>query len=187
MIKNLYKDENSKTVYTFKELSMLSDKDPNNIARNISYAISNQNLHHIRKGLYAINKNYDKFEMATKIYKPAYISFETVLQAEGVIFQNYSSITIASYKTTDIVSDNQKLKFRKLKDSVLFNTEGLIKKNSYYVASKERAILDILYQNKSYYFDNLRGVNWENAFELVKIYKNKNLEKRLQDLYKKYS
>jgi len=41
----------------------------------------------LRRGLYAKDNSYDKNELATKIYIPSYISFETVLRNAGAIFQ----------------------------------------------------------------------------------------------------
>ena len=37
----------------------------------------------------------------------------------------------------------------------------LKKEDTYYVASKERAFLDILYLNKDYHFDNLSPLNFD--------------------------
>ncbi len=183
---NINTHKSDKTVWTFKELLMQNQKQIGNFARNMSYAITAGNMYHIRKGLYSKDKSYNKAEMSTKIYKPAYVSFETVLQAEGVVFQNYNSIKVATYKTLDIVADRQKINFRKIKDTALLNHEGLIKHGSYYVASKERAILDTLYLNKKYHFDNLRDTDWDKIKKLVKIYENKNLEREVERLYKKY-
>lgn len=172
-----------KTVFTFKEILMESNKSIGNTARNVSYAISAGNLYHIRRGLYAKDEYYNRQEMAVKIYKPAYISFETVLVEEGIIFQDYKTIMVASYKTVNIIADKQKIRYRKLKDELLINAKGLIKNNFYYKASKERAVLDMLYLNKKYHFDNLQNMDWNMMFELVKIYKNKNLEIKLQQIY----
>ena len=90
---------------------------------------------------------------------------------------------VASYKTVNIIADKQKIRYRKLKDELLINAKGLIKNNFYYKASKERAVLDMLYLNKKYHFDNLQNMDWNMMFELVKIYKNKNLEIKLQQIY----
>ena len=184
---NIHTQKANKTVWTFKELLMQNKKHVGNFARNMSYAVSVGNMYHIRKGLYSKDKNYNRAEMATKVYKPSYISFETVLQDEGVIFQNYKSIKVASYKTLSLVVDKQNINFRKIKDTTLLNHEGLIKHDGYYVASKERAILDTLYLDKRYHFDNLRNVDWNKIQRLVKIYENKNLEKEVCNLYLKYN
>lgn len=184
---------NNNTIFTFKELlanKSLINKETlkvGNFARNISYAISVGKLLHLRRSIYSRDHNYSKLELATKIYKPAYISFETVLQSEGIIFQNYTSITVATYKTLNIICDKNKIRFRKLKDDVLYNSLGIINVGNYHVASKERAMLDLLYLNKKYFFDNLREIDWSSLKKMSKIYNSKSLEDEVAKLYKNYT
>ncbi|HRZ29998.1 MAG TPA: hypothetical protein P5052_04740 [Candidatus Paceibacterota bacterium] len=109
----------------------------------------------MRRGLYVKDKNYDKYELATKVYIPAYISFETALQKNGLIFQKYNSIYVASYKTKELRIDNQKYCFKAIKKTILINQLGVEKEDNYHIAGAERAFLDMLYLNKDYYFDNL--------------------------------
>jgi predicted transcriptional regulator of viral defense system len=93
--------------------------------------------------------------VANKIYIPSYISFETVLQDEGMVFQGYTSIFVASYKTKDVIINGQKYCFRTIRDITLTNHRGVYQKDGVWIASAERAFLDTLYLNKDYYFDNL--------------------------------
>jgi predicted transcriptional regulator of viral defense system len=172
------------TVFTFKDISLIwGDTDRKATISAINYYVKTGNLYRIRRGLYAKEKNYDKFELATKIYTPSYISFETVLSQAGVIFQFYSQIFVASYLTRGIKIDNQKYSYRKIKDSTLTNQAGLEFKDNYWMASPERAFLDILYLNKKYYFDNLDSLDKEKIFKILPIYKNKALEKRVKEIY----
>ena len=172
------------TVFTFKDISLLwAETDSNLIKRRINYYVKTGKLYPIRKGFYAKDKNYDKFELATKIYTPSYISFETVLAQAGIIFQFYSQIFVASYLTREIEIDGQKYSYRKIKDSILTNQAGLEFKNNYWIASPERAFLDLLYLNKEYHFDNLDPLDKAKIFEILPIYKNKALEKRVKEIY----
>jgi len=82
--------------------------------------------------------------------------------------------------------DKYSITFRKLKDTVLFNSTGIESKDNYSIATPERAFLDMIYLSPNYYFDNLKGINWEKCDELVKIYNNKSLIKRLNK-YRKNS
>jgi hypothetical protein len=140
-------------------------------------------LYPIRRGIYAKDKNYDKFELANRIYTPSYISMETVLQKEGVVFQHYNKIFVATYLTREITCDEQVYSFKKIKDIVLSNSLGLIKKENYFIASRERAFMDVLYLYKNYHFDNLKAINWEACFTMLPIYDNKTLGKKLEDYY----
>ena len=61
---------------------------------------------------------------------------------------------------------------------------GVSEENYVFTADKERALLDVIYLNKEYYFDNLNNINWERCFKMVEIYENKNMEKRLKKYFK---
>jgi hypothetical protein len=118
--------------------------------------------------------------LATKIYTPSYISLETVLQKEGIVFQYYKAIFVVSYLSREILCDNQKYIFKKIKDEVLVNNLGIERKENYFIAAKERAFLDALYLYKNYHFDNLKPLNWNLCFEIALIYKSRELIKLLK-------
>lgn len=174
------------SVFTFKELILLF-REPNTkrLKRRLQYYIQTGALYHIRRGIYAKDKNYDRMELGTKIYTPAYVSFETVLFESGIIFQYYKSIFIASYQTRDITCDGQTYTFKQLKRPILVNTSGLIDRGNYFVATKERAFLDTLYLNKNYYFDNLFPLDQKKVFELLPLYNNKRMTNQVIDHFKR--
>ena len=185
MANNILKIYKSKqTIFTAKDIALIwEESNFNNLKSKIKYYVDKKNIIKLRKGIYA-KENYNKLELATKIYTPAYLSFETVLQNEGVIFQPYESLFVASYLSREIKCNNkQKIIYRKLKKEILFNEQGIIKKQNYFMASQERAFLDTVYLFKNYYFDNLKNINWEKCFDLVKIYKNKKMIKYLNSYY----
>lgn len=167
------------TVFSFKELLLLSGEKPGTLMQRLNYYVKKGVLHGVRRGLYAKDKEYNKLELATKIYTPSYVSFETVLAQEGIIFQYYTSIFVATYQTRAIVCDNQQYEFRKIKDAILTNAAGIKNKEFYFIASKERAFLDTLYLNKEYHFDNLSLLDFDKVLALLPIYKNKRMEKQV--------
>jgi hypothetical protein len=59
-------------------------------------------LQHLSSGIFAL-PHYDPFEFATQFKKNSYISFETVLKQEGIIFQDYG-------KTIFLASDRRETK-----------------------------------------------------------------------------
>jgi predicted transcriptional regulator of viral defense system len=140
----------------------------------------------VRRGVYAKDKNYDKYEFATKILRPSYISFESVLGVAGMTFQYYSQIFVASYAKRELVCDGQIYSFKKMKDSILNNPAGIDQAGEYAIASKERAFLDSIYKNKKYYFDNLAPLDWDKVFEILPIYSNKKMAKKVQEYYDRY-
>lgn len=176
------------TVFSFREILLASgETTPNLLKRRLNYYIKKGELYSIRRGFYAKDKNYDKLELATKIYTPAYISFETVLKQAGMIFQYYERIFVASYLTREIIADNQTYQYKKIKNTILINNAGIETKDNYAIASPERAFLDTLYLNKNYYFDNLGPLNWDKVFELLLIYGNKRMEKVVRQIFNNYN
>jgi len=68
-----------KTVFSFKDILLASgESNPALLRRRMNYYTTHGQLYAIRRGLYAKDKHYNKLELATKIFSPSYISFETV-------------------------------------------------------------------------------------------------------------
>jgi hypothetical protein len=175
------------TVFTFKDVLLASgETNASLLKRRISYYVKNKELYPVRRGIYAKNKEYDRLELANKIFTPSYISFETVLARAGLIFQHYDQIFVASYLSREIVCDGRKYVFRRIKDMVLTNTSGVERKGNYFIAAKERAFLDTIYLNKAYHFDNLSSIDWDKCFEILAIYDNEAMAGRLRS-YKRLS
>jgi predicted transcriptional regulator of viral defense system len=174
-----------KTVFTYKDILLLWG-EPGSVAARVrlNHYVRNGNLYRIRRGLYAKDKNYNKAELATRIFTPSYVSFETVLSREGVIFQFYSQIFIASYLTRDITVDSQRCSFKKIKTAVLTDPAGVEHKDQSSFATKERAFLDTLYLNTDYHFDNLSSIDWNKVFDILPIYRNKRMAKKIESFYK---
>jgi len=172
-----------KTVFSFKDIVLLWGDSGNAARVRVNYYLKNSDLCRIRQGLYAKDKNYDKFELATRIFTPAYVGFETILGQAGITFQYYNQIFIASYLTRNIICEGQIYSFKKLKNAVLINKAGLENKGEYLTASKERAFLDTIYINKDYHFDNLSILDWDKVFEILPIYSNQRMAKKVKEFY----
>ena len=176
-----------KTIFTPQELAYLwKISNPNTLKSKIYLLIKNKKLIALRRGIYAITDDYDKFELAGKLQSPSYIGLETVLYKAGIIFQYSTEIISVSNVSKTIKCQEVNYIYHKIKDEILFNKQGLEISDVYFIASPERAFLDAIYLYKDYYFDNLGSINWDKCFSLVRIYKNKALEKRLKD-YAKHS
>lgn len=172
------------TIFTFKDVAMLWREEAKKAVwvRLHSYAKNGQ-LIRLRRSIYAKDNNYNHFELATRIYTPAYISFETVLTRSGINFQYYSTIFVASYVTREIEVAGQKIAYVRTKADILTNPSGIEYVDHIPTASKERAFLDRLYVSKEYHFDNLEALDREKIFEILPIYKNKRLEKKVKTYF----
>jgi hypothetical protein len=174
-----------RTIFSTKDVALLwGEEREDTVSIRLNRYVRSGKLIRVRRGLYAKDKNYDKFELATKIYIPSYISFETVLAKAGVIFQFYGQIFVASYVTREVKVNDQAYAYKRIRDSILTNHTGVEAKNNYHIASPERAFLDVVYSNKDYHFDNLSPLNWERVFEILPIYENKSMEKKVKKYHK---
>lgn len=174
-----------KTVFTSKDIAILwQDSGTPATWVRIGYYVKKGDLIRLRNGLYAKSEDYNKLELATRIFTPSYISFETVLAKEGLIFQMHEPIFVASYTTRKLTVDGQEYSFCKIKDEVLSNALGVKNNDEMSIASKERAFLDTLYINNDYYFDNLRSLDWNKVFQILPIYNNQRMAKKVHLLVK---
>jgi len=176
-----------KTVFSTKDVVLLwAEERDGTVTGRLGKYVRAGKLVRVRRGIYAKDKNYDRFELATRIYTPSYISFETVLTRAGVNFQYYNTVFVASYVTREINVDGQKISFIRMKDYVLSNIVGIDHAKGYSIATKERAFLDRIYVSKDYHFDHLDVLDWDKVFEILPIYNNKRMSKKVQEYFKYY-
>ena len=186
LIAKLY--QSPKTILTTKDIALIwQETNTANLTSKIKYYAKEGSLIRLTRGVFAKNKEYDVKELATSIYTPSYVSFETVLREAGIIFQHHDAIFVAGpYPITKKINGHTII-FRKLKNSVLYNALGVKNEKNYSIATPERAFLDTIYLSPKFYFDNLRSINWEACFKLAKIYDNKQLIKRVTQYQKNYA
>jgi predicted transcriptional regulator of viral defense system len=159
------------SIFTTNDVALLwGEPDVQFVRKKLHRYVKAGKLLSLRKGIYAKGNDYNRDELAIKILTPAYISFETILGRAGLIFQFYSQIFVASYLTREITVEGQTYAFRRMKESILTNRAGIEVKGDCFIASTERAFLDILYLNKDYHFDNLSSINWEKVETILPIY-----------------
>lgn len=137
-------------VYDFQSLS-IKYKEYSNIYQKISNECKKGILVKIKRGLYSDDLYNDREVIANICYNPSYISFEYALSYYDVIPEFVSTFTSATfgkknnkiYYMKDFTFD-----YRSVPDEV-FPMGILILKNSkdisYKIASKEKALCDLLY------------------------------------------
>ncbi len=176
-----------KTVFSTKDAALLwAEERESTVSARLNKYVKAGKLIRVRRGVYAKDKNYDKFELATIIYTPSYISFETVLTRAGINFQYYGNIFVASYVNREIDINGQKVTFVRMKNYVLSNTAGIEHKAGFAIATKERAFLDRIYVSKDYHFDRLDPLDWDKVFEILPIYNNKRMAKKINEYFKHF-
>ncbi|MBW7887471.1 MAG: hypothetical protein H3C35_03795 [Bacteroidetes bacterium] len=182
LIYTLYNDK--RTVFRLKDAAMLAG-ETNFVSLNLklNYYVRTGKLKNPRKGIYC-KPTYSTEELACKIFAPAYISLEYVLQKAGVTFQYDSRVTVVSYVSRNIEIENKIFSFRKIKNNLLVDARGIERQtNGVNIAAPERAFLDILYLNGETHFDNLNPLKREKIEELLSLYQSKALAKRVKKIY----
>ncbi len=174
-----------KTVFSVRDVVLLwGDSNIGAVKVRLHSYVNAKKLIRLRKGIYAKDAGYNKYELANRILRPSYVSFETVLAAAGITFQYYERIFSASYVKREVFCDGAVYEFFAIKNSVLTNPAGIDQSNECSISTPERAFLDTVYRSKDYHFDNLNPLNWEKVFEILPIYENKKMNEKVNQYYK---
>lgn len=176
--------QSRKTVFSTQEIRLLLRGSVSDTAlpSQLSRLVKSGDLVRLREGIFAL-PSYDVLEFASKIQRPSYISMETVLRRNGIIFQYDNTTTLASYQTKTIyASEKEVFVFRKLSDSILIRKEGKIFTPQYTIATLERAFLDLCYVDKWRTYENTDPIDRTKVLELLPLYGNKALTKRVYDI-----
>ncbi|HKK53962.1 MAG TPA: type IV toxin-antitoxin system AbiEi family antitoxin domain-containing protein [Patescibacteria group bacterium] len=133
-------------------------------------------LYRLYRGLYSIKplSELDPYLLgAQAINDYCYLSGETVLVKQGIIFQQVGYFTFIGARTKRLKIGDYKYYCRQLKDEFLYNDIGIDKTGKFNLAKPERAVADILYFNPKYHFDNPSVINWKEVKRIQTIVYNK--------------
>lgn len=122
------------------------------------------------KGLYATIplSQIDPQLLGVKaLHRYAYISTETVLAQEGIIFQQSSTITIISSLSRQFSIGDNHYRVRQLQDRYLYNPAGISLHNSVSTSNRPRALADLLYFNPHAHLDNTL-IDWQQVRKIQK-------------------
>lgn len=173
-----------KTVFSTQEVRLLTQGLISDMALSsqLSRMVKRGDLLRLRSGIYGL-PSYLTLEFANKIQVPSYISMETVLRMNGVIFQYDNTITLASYQTKTIYASTEEVfVFRKIANSILMRKEGKIITPKYTIATLERAFLDLCYVDKWRTYENITPLDKKKVIDLLPLYSNSALTKRVSNI-----
>jgi len=151
-----------------------------NAARAILQRYKKKNLVVNPKRGYYFFKDYspDSYELANKLYRPSYISMETVLSKNSIIPETIYPIISATPKPTrSFICQGKEYHYHKIKQEAF---GGYFKKENYLIAEAEKATADYLYfvalgQKKINSRINLKRMNKKKLVEYGKMFKNEKL------------
>ncbi len=168
-------------IYDYQSL-MVKYKNYANINQKISIECKSGNLIRIKRGLFTDDLDNDKELIANVCYSPSYISFEYALSYYGIIPEYVSTYTSAVYgkKNNKFYSvESASFEYKSIPNSVFFKGITIMKNKkgySYKIATKEKALCDLLYSKysvrsladlKVLLFEDLR-INYEELLILDK-------------------
>lgn len=182
-IEKLYQLGNS--IFSINDLRIIwAEQNPDALKSSVKYYVDAGKLQRLRRGIFALSKDFNTFELANKLITPSYISLETALQKHGVTFQFSSVVTsLASYsRRIDIGA--QTYAYHSIQLDILLNPLGILHEDHHTIASSERAVCDYIYLHGPSHFDNLRTLDHALMRVIAKIYANKSVENSIIRLMK---
>lgn len=132
-------------IFTAADIAkMVGSNNANTIYKTAERLIRNGILTRITKGVYsAAATPPDLFEVANVLYVPSYVSLESALYRYGVISQApYTITSVSTNKSKKKTAFNNEFEYTHLNSKYFF---GYVKDRHVLVASREKALLDLLY------------------------------------------
>lgn len=144
---------------------------PNTLYTTIKRYVQKGILRRIHKGFYSVVpiEKLKPVELGIAcLHSFAYLSTESILAENGVIFQASDYITLVSSVSKKFKIGNYSYLVRKMKDEFLYQTVDLTERNGVKAAALERAVADMLYFNPNFYFDNRKIIDWKRVKQIQK-------------------
>jgi hypothetical protein len=134
------------TVWSLGDLRILwGTENSASLKSQVQYYCRSGRMIRLRRGIYALNKDYHSYELAQKLVYPSYISLESALRHHGIIHQYSNVLTcIAQYSRTFLI-DEHEYQYHKISTTLLSCPIGIQYSNAYAMALPERALCDALY------------------------------------------
>lgn len=176
MIRNTNKQkvllQSNKRIFQTSDLALLWDvQNRNTLLKTIERYIKNGIFFRIYKGLYSTLplNDLNKYEVGCAVGGPfSYISAESILAKEGIIFQNIEKVTLFGKREKEITIGGTTYLCRYLNDKYLLNRAGIEDDKHYSVATVQRALVDIRHINPKFFVDNNLSIDQRELSNLNK-------------------
>lgn len=167
----------NKSIFITKEaLRSISNDEEETITKNIYRWVKNGDLITLKNGLYIskqvfnLYNNKDSFKalIGNKLRSPSYLSLEYVLSKYNILTEATYAVTSVTLKSSRKYENKSGVYlYKSIKDSLFlgYEIENFLS-NSYYIATKEKALFDYLYYKKNTVPENLSDINLVNELRL---------------------
>ena len=118
---------------------------------------------------------FDFCALANKVVTPSYVSFESALIHYGVVFPFNDRISVAYPLSKRVKLDilgrpSLVIRAEALPAEVLANPLGITQIDGIFIASRERAVADILHRSPEYWFDSPESIDLELLETMTRVY-----------------
>ncbi|MFW6025174.1 MAG: type IV toxin-antitoxin system AbiEi family antitoxin domain-containing protein [Candidatus Woesearchaeota archaeon] len=182
--------ENELITFSTNDLKRLLNWDKTKVNNILSQLKKKNQIINIKRDTYCLKNVNTKFEIATEVINPSYISFWTALNYYGITDQQVNKIQlITTRQFKDIEKFN--ISITKFKPYRFF---GYKKVDNFNIAELEKCLIDSLaYPNKSGGFKEVvnftknswKQINKKKFLSYLKKYNNKSLNARMGYILKK--
>ncbi|HRX43848.1 MAG: hypothetical protein PHP08_04360 [Candidatus Dojkabacteria bacterium] len=194
MNKLLLLNKTNQKIFSTQDLSVIwQEPDRRKLLENIKYYLKTEQIYQVSRGIYSTEPYSAKdikedielsFKIAQRISPNSYISLCTAMKYHGLIFQYYSEIYSIAERNIKREIFNENFIFKTMKDDIFRNDKGILNRQGYRIASKERSFCDSLYLFPSLGIDNVDSLDKDRVREISRIYGNNSLNKRIKLLFK---
>jgi len=190
---------------TDAELSILLQGTKDRRYGLVKRALKNQDLIHIRRGLYSLGLKYQRqglnlFDLAHRIYGPSFVSLESALSYHGWIPEGVYTVTSVTIKRpTEFHTPLEVFSYQKIPSKTsLFGVDRIQEgSNVFYMARPWRALVDYVYMYKKNWKEidplifgmriekeNLTSMPWLQVSELGRLYQSRRVSRFLKGIQK---
>ncbi len=180
----------NRAYYAKRELELIFRETGRKLNDTIKMLVDVGILEEIANDVYAVfTSYYDAIEVASQLYMPNYLSFESALSRYDVLNQVPYTITFATTKKSkEIEVAKRQVEFIQIPQNLFFGY--MPANNNFFIATPEKAFLDIIYLAtvNNYVIDldelNLKRLSQDIISEYIKAFPGDTV-KYLKRIFKK--
>ncbi len=169
----------NRKIFSTDDLALLWNiSNRNTLLTTIKRYLNKNILYSLRKGLYSVAppETLSPYSLGTAyIAGFCYLSLQTILSKHGLINQYPRVITLIGSRSRSFSIAGNSYLCQKMAPKYLNNLEGIELYRSFPIATIERAIVDMLYYNQNFYFDQDISPYLDRVREIQQQVFNKNI------------
>lgn len=164
-----------KSFFTLNDLVKIFNIGKKSLKIALNRWVKNGKILRLRKNAYILpDKISNVKKIASELYQPCYLSFESALNEYGILSQVPYTLTFTTNnKPKKMIIAGQKIEFRQIKKELFFGYELC---NGIFIASPEKSLADQLYfiskglTSLNYGELDLKNISLKKFLSIIKLY-----------------